>query len=78
MKSLRRYETAKLINSILSIIYSKKLKDHFTVIDRKGLLNKIAKKKVVQMALIRKKYLNFIKISILQKLRSSFKPLIEQ
>lgn len=33
---------------------------------------------MIQMALIRKKYLTFIKTSILQKLRSSFQPLVEQ
>jgi hypothetical protein len=54
------------------------MREHFSKLDRFGLIKKIAKKKVIQMSLLQKKYLMFIKSNILQKFRSSFKPLVEQ
>ena len=51
------------------------MKEHLSRIDRYGLNRKIAKKKVIQLSLIRRRYLNFIKNNVLQIFRQSFKPL---
>jgi len=59
----------------LTIIFKNKMKEHLSRIDRYGLNRKIAKKKVIQLSLIRRRYLNFIKNNVLQIFRQSFKPL---
>lgn len=78
LRNLRKYETAKLMDSIINILARKKLKEHFMRIEKHGLLKKLAKKKLYQLALIRRNYLHSIKNRVLQTLRSNFQPLVEQ
>ena len=78
LKTLKRHETTKLIDTALTMIYKRKMKEYLMKVDRYGLLRKIAQKKMIQLALLRKKYLLYIKNHILQRLRSTFKPLQEQ
>lgn len=78
LRNLRIYETSKLIDSILTIILKRKIKAHLTQIDQYGLNVKLAKKKIFQLSIIRRKYVLFIKNKIIQQLRESFKPLAEQ
>ena len=53
------------------------MKEHLIKVDRSGLLKKLAKKKIMQLSLIRKKYISFVKNRVLQIFRQSFKPLEE-
>ena len=78
LKTLKRHETTKLIDTAMTMIYKRKMKEYLKKVDRYGLLRKIAQKKIIQLALLRKKYLLHIKNHILQRLRSNFKPLQEQ
>lgn len=78
LRTLRIYETAKLIGSLLSILHQRKLKGHFATVASHSLQSKLAKKKIFALALIRKRYLLFIKNGVLQRLRESFQPLQEQ
>ena len=78
LKTLKKHETTKLIEAALAMIYRRKMKEHLMRVDRFGLLRKIAQKKVIQLALLRKKYILHVKNRTLQRLRSGFKPLQEQ
>jgi predicted RNA-binding protein with RPS1 domain len=78
LRNLRLYETSKLINSILTMLHRRKLKGHIMQIERFGIATKLAKKKVFNLSLIRKRYVLFIKNQVLQQFRAGFRPLVEQ
>lgn len=78
LRTLRVYETAKLIGSILSLLHARKMKGHFARVSAYSVQTKIAKKKLFALTLIRKRYLLFLKNRVLQRLREGFQPLQEQ